>query len=136
MWWKQGLALDSLATWLTEDGRLQPKLAHRDTLTRITALLAMHSPARAPRLSPLSLQLLQQVSDCFDAHILCAFIAKGSEGGEERRAPTGCTASLNRPLPEYVFVCRVDWGHWAVVDEVAAYMERVGEQVLILRRNR
>lgn len=40
------VALDSLATWLTEDLRLQPKLAHRDTLTRITALLAMHSPAR------------------------------------------------------------------------------------------
>lgn len=45
----QALALDALAAWLEEDaGRLQPRLATRDTLARLTALLASHTPAGAP----------------------------------------------------------------------------------------
>lgn len=44
----QALALDALAAWLEEDaGRLQPRLAQRDTLARLTALLAAHTPAGA-----------------------------------------------------------------------------------------
>ena len=50
--WLQALALDALAAWLEEDaGRLQPRLATRDTLARLTALLASHTPAGAPPLS-------------------------------------------------------------------------------------
>lgn len=42
----QALALDALAAWLEEDaGRLQPRLAQRDTLARLTALIAAHTPA-------------------------------------------------------------------------------------------
>lgn len=42
----QALALDALAAWLEEDaGRLQPRLAQRDTLARLTALVFAHTPA-------------------------------------------------------------------------------------------
>jgi hypothetical protein len=48
----QALALDALAAWLEEDaGRLQPRLAQRDTLARLAALLASHTPAGAPPLT-------------------------------------------------------------------------------------
>ena len=48
----KALALDALAAWLEEDaGRLQPRLAQRDTLVRLTALLAAHTPAGTQDLS-------------------------------------------------------------------------------------
>lgn len=78
----QALALDSLATWLTEDARVQPKLAHRDILTRITALLAMHSPARAPHLSCPTTSLIALMLT-----LLCAVIAMGGKESRGRVRP-------------------------------------------------